>query len=220
MASIRQASGKRDMPPGQSGGLLSPLLETVRAGHVARWIEGRNILDCGCGRGRLLEMLSRDVHYIGVELDSRLVRYLQKRFLYAQFLCKDITKGLNFLEGGCFECIVLSAILEHLRSPRDLLEDIVRLLCPGGVIVITTPTPLWDLLLHSGSRLGIFDNNADEEHEVLLGRAEIEAMLEDSGLILEKYYRFSFGGNQLALGRKPDEHPKAANFSPTAGRQC
>lgn len=194
---------RRDQrPSGQRGGFLSPLLETLRVGHAARWVEGKYMLDCGCGRGRLLEMLGSGVCYTGVDNNPALVNYLQKRFPQSQFVCASVEE-LTFPKLVTFDCIVMTALLEHLVSPAEVLEHIVALLRPDGVLVITTPTPAYEILLHMGSRLGLFDRHADKDHKQLLTRADLEDALEGTGLQLERYYCFAFGGNQLAVGRKP-----------------
>ena len=68
---------KDHAPTGQIGGLLSSLLETLPEGQAAQWLEGKRVLDCGCGRGKLIDLLSPDVCYTGVDRDPTLVSYLQ-----------------------------------------------------------------------------------------------------------------------------------------------
>ena len=199
---VRRLFAEDDGPRGQIGGVLSPLLETMRTGHAARWIEGERVLDCGCGRGKLLERLGTDVSYTGVDHDIILVRYLRRRYPNAQFLSAEL-ESLDFSPMDAFDSVVMLALIEHLVSPEVVLKQLASFVRPGGLLILTTPTPLYGLLLHAGSRIGLFDRHADEDHKQLMNRAELEGTLARVGLQLERQYRFLFGGNQLVVARKP-----------------
>ena len=99
-------------------------------------------LDLGCGRGEWLELLAEsDIAAQGVDSN----RYFTQQ-------CREL--GLNAVEGdlvqflrqaGSESCSVVSAIhvLEHV-SFRDLVEVVdqaVRILKPGGIIIFETPNP-------------------------------------------------------------------------------
>lgn len=40
---------------------------------------------------------------------------------------------------GAFTTVVLGEVLEHVHAPRLAVENIHRILCPGGILVLTTP---------------------------------------------------------------------------------
>ena len=44
-------------------------------------------------------------------------------------------------------------------------------------MVLTTPAPSYELILKAGSRVSLFSRHAEEEHEDLARRSEIEAAL-------------------------------------------
>ncbi|MEW6740144.1 MAG: methyltransferase domain-containing protein [Nitrospirota bacterium] len=192
---------KDKTPTGQINGIISPLLETLRIGHAVRWIEGDWVLDCGCGRGKLYEMTNKKISYTGVDSDPLLIEHLQEYYPEAAFFCAR-AEELPFDESNQFDVIVMTALLEHIEKPGDLLHHLCSFLRPNGIIVLTTPNPYFNKLLHIGSRLGFFDKHADEEHKQLLCKSELRDMFLKSGLRVERYYRFLFGGNQLIIGRK------------------
>ncbi|MFQ5685037.1 MAG: class I SAM-dependent methyltransferase [Candidatus Scalindua sp.] len=192
-----------DAPKGHVGGMLSPLLEILRNGHAARWVEGKRILDCGCGRAKVLEFLGSNISYTGVDSDSEIVNYLEKRYPRGQFMCLNVEE-LSFPKCMMFDSIVMTAMLEHLDSPNKFLGHITSFLKPGGLVIITTPTPSYGRLLHYGSKIGVFDHVADEDHRSLLTRIDIEIAFNKAELQMERCYRFAIWGNQLVVGRKPD----------------
>lgn len=49
------------------------------------------------------------------------------------------------------------------------------------------------------SRLGLASKEAEEEHETLFDRDELERVLAEAGLRVEHYGRFLYGMNQLAV---------------------
>ncbi len=205
---LAQFARRNGVPKGQSGGILSPLLETLRAGHAAKWVKGPSVLDCGCGRGRILGMLGSDVAYTGIDRDPVLIEYLRGAYPASEFLCTDVD-DLSFPDDAKFDSIVMLALFEHLESPSSFLNDLASLLRPGGRLILTTPAPSYEFILKAGSKVSLFSRHAEEEHEDLAERSEIESALRAAGLEPEVFYRFLFGANQLMVGRKPSEDQTA-----------
>ena len=100
----------------------------------------RTILDVGCGRGRLGQLLKtlnpeRKVH--GVELDTDVAS--AARTVLDSVVSGDFqTMSLPFAE-GTFDCVVFADVLEHLIDPASALRRIRSLLAPDGVIVCSIP---------------------------------------------------------------------------------
>jgi O-antigen biosynthesis protein len=102
--------------------------------------EARMILDIGCGRGRLGQLLKtmnpeRQVH--GVELDTNVAS--AARTVLDSVASGDFqTMALPFAE-GTFDCVVFADVLEHLVDPASALHRIRPLLARDGVIVCSIP---------------------------------------------------------------------------------
>ncbi len=43
-------------------------------------------------------------------------------------------------EDSYFDAILCTEVLEHLTKPRDAVEELLRVLKPGGIIILTAPT--------------------------------------------------------------------------------
>ena len=201
MAIAERFLRRDDAPVGQVGGLISPLLEVLRTGEAARWVKGQWVLDCGCGRAKILQMLPPTIHYTGLDHDSHMVDYLRWRYPNGRFLCMDVEcKDLPAEEK--FDCLLMVAILEHVADAEASLQRWVRHVRPGGRVIVTTPVPLGQKLLKMGSRLKIFDREAADEHTRLYDRVALEQLF--AACVLEPiiYRRFALGGNQLIVGRK------------------
>ncbi len=108
---------------------------------------GMRVLDAGCGSGRHLceSFRTPGVEVAGVDLNradlgkakgflSLMAREQKGRWLVAQ---ADVTK-LPFADGS-FDVVICSEVLEHIKDNRTAVAELVRVLKPGGDLVVTVP---------------------------------------------------------------------------------
>jgi SAM-dependent methyltransferase len=122
--------------------------ETLRL-HVERYrFAARNarpgrLLDIACGVGygtRLLADECPDVSAaLGVDLSESAVAYAQRRYGRAGVSFR-IDDALRFHDPDRFDTIVSLETIEHVREPRCLVDRLVTMLRPGGVLVASVPT--------------------------------------------------------------------------------
>jgi ubiquinone/menaquinone biosynthesis C-methylase UbiE len=98
---------------------------------------GRRVLEIGCGRGVGVEILlgRGAVAVVGLDLDPRMVararRRLQRYGDRARVLVGDASALA--LPDATFDAVVDYGILHHVPDWRRALDEIVRVLKPGGV---------------------------------------------------------------------------------------
>jgi ubiquinone/menaquinone biosynthesis C-methylase UbiE len=116
------------------------------------FVAGRRVLDaaCGTGYGSATMAVAGAVSVVGVDLDSRILRYARRHFgrPNLEFRLADCER-LEFAPGS-FDLIVSSNTLEHLHHPELFLAGARRLLSAGGGLVVAVP-PITDqrsLALH------------------------------------------------------------------------
>jgi 2-polyprenyl-3-methyl-5-hydroxy-6-metoxy-1,4-benzoquinol methylase len=187
-------------------GLLSPWLASQRLKRVCKWVIGDAVLDVGCADGRLLGYLTKpeDLRYVGIDAGGREIAAAKTRFPEREFYALFVTENTDLPFRAGFDCIVMSAFIEHVDNPSGVLTRLKRELKPGGRVIITTPTCAAQPVLRFGSRLGIFSKEAFGEHKSHFGKDELVKVLADAGLRIEHYERFQFGFNQLAVARAKD----------------
>jgi SAM-dependent methyltransferase len=164
--------------------------------HVPR--AGR-VLDVGCG---LTDLPGRFEDYVGCDRNPDVLAQQRARFPKRDFFEWDIARGEappGLVAEGPFEGILLLAVLEHVRGPSGVLARLAPLLSPSGRLVATTPHPWGRWPLEAGAALGLLSAHARDEHEDLLGRADLIAAGRTAGLGLVAYRRFLLGMNQLAV---------------------
>ena len=97
---------------------------------VARLIGKRDrVLDVGCGRGRLLEMIDAEEMH-GVDLSKRGVEIACKKGIRAK-VC-DVEKERLPYPDGYFDVVICMELVEHLVDPVHALAEINRVLRRGG----------------------------------------------------------------------------------------
>ena len=97
---------------------------------------GSKVLDLGCGKGSLLNLLKHqhNVNGIGVEIDiEALIAALARG---CDVLLEDIDEGLAIIPDKIFDVAVLSETLQTIKRPRALLQQILRI---ADKAVITFP---------------------------------------------------------------------------------
>ena len=101
------------------------------------------ILDAGCGSGGNIDMLKdltfKKIFCLDISPDS--IKYLFK------FNTKNLVGKIEKLpfKSNSFDLVLATDVLEHIDHDSDALDELYRVLCPGGKIIITVPAfmSLW-----------------------------------------------------------------------------
>lgn len=104
--------------------------------------DGMSLLDCGCGPGRLIELLKGEMpglHCSGLEMDPRLVETAHKMLVDRGLdKCRIVcgTAENPELPETTFDFIILRLVLEHIPQPLQALCSLKKLLRSGGRIMV------------------------------------------------------------------------------------
>jgi SAM-dependent methyltransferase len=97
---------------------------------------GRRVLDLGCRHGALTRSYAPGNEVVGVDVDQEALQVAEE--LGIETVWADIEEGLGF-DDATFDVVVAAELLEHLREPRRLLDETLRVLRPGGTIAGSVP---------------------------------------------------------------------------------
>lgn len=107
-------------------------------------MEYKRVLEIGCGRGGFSDYLSRRFTHLGSlyacdysETALRLAMNRSKSDLKIVWQKEDIQK-LSFLD-KTFDTIISCETIEHVPYPTKALEELYRVLKPGGKFILTCP---------------------------------------------------------------------------------
>ena len=143
----------------------------AEAGHVADAISrGADVLELGCGYGRILPELAKKAGtLVGVDTSFANIRLGMKELAglpHCNLFCMDAALlGLRDRQFDCVVCIQNGISAFHVDK-RDLIREAVRVVRPGGRAVFSTYSErFWD------DRLRWFELQAQEG---LLGEIDYE----------------------------------------------
>lgn len=99
---------------------------------------GCRILEIGSGGGHVLAMFRRS-QLVANDVSGVFLDTARKNLegYDAEFVKGEVTK-VGF-DASSFDRIICTEVLEHVKEPEPILEEIARLLRPGGHAVITVP---------------------------------------------------------------------------------
>ena len=154
--------------------------------QIINWIKSEKpveVLEVGTATGYLsAEMTSLGCNVTGIEQDPGMAELARPHC--RRMLVGDI-ETLEVDTLGQFDAIVFGDVLEHLRNPRSVLEQLSKLLKPGGRILISLPNVanIWvrlNLLFgrFNYTRVGIFD----ESHLRFFTLKTAKELVADAGL--------------------------------------
>lgn len=118
-----------------------------RLGLMRRYValEGKRILDLGCGVGAFVRRLRQFSPYVyGVDVDAENVA---KGGEEVPNLALAVGERLPFRD-GVFDVVLLHEVLEHVTDDRATLREARRVLAPGGAVVVFCPNRLYPFETH------------------------------------------------------------------------
>lgn len=191
-------------------GALEGFLAKQRARIANRLIPGTlrlgKILDIGCGSYPyfLLNTSFYEKHGIDSSICLNGPFYPeQKMFIKTH----DIEKERKApYEDNSFDVVSMLAVFEHIEPERlvEVLREILRVMKPGGVFIMTTPAIWADALLRVMARLKLVSSDEIAEHKDAYNRSKIVYFLTAAGFRTEtmKFGYFEFFLNQWILATK------------------
>lgn len=121
-------------------------------------LEGRFILDIGCGLGTYVRRFRAfSPHVYGIDVDAPRLKEGAARG--TPNLMVAVAERLPFAD-ETFDVVVLNEVIEHVSDDAATLREAVRTLRPGGAVIIYAPNRLYPFETH-GVYLGkryIFGN--------------------------------------------------------------
>lgn len=93
------------------------------------------VLDVGCGTGSAYPLLKEFGTVIGVDNNHRAIEFAKQRG-YKKVIIGDACDLP--LDNEQFDLVVALDLIEHLSDEKTFIDELVRVLKPGGVLFVTT----------------------------------------------------------------------------------
>lgn len=173
--------------------VISPLRSVVQNKTQVR------VLELGCGFSganlKFLHTLFAEVHFSGMDL-----RVSSEPIAGIELFGAD----LNLWQPEAQWDFVFSlAVVEHLADPARHFRLMHDCLLPGGLVVLTTPTPLSFPVLMTLTALRVFDARTILDHKCYFTREGIAFHAQHAGFRMIAQETFQWGMNQYAILQVP-----------------
>jgi SAM-dependent methyltransferase len=153
---------------------------------------GARVLDVGAGRGSFVREARRQgMDAVALEMSAGAAVLWPREKIPG--LIADGARAP--FAGASFDIVRMKEVVEHVEAPLVLVEEARRLLRPGGLLILHTPTPYSQFY-----PIGNFWD--DYTHVRPFSRTGLRRLIEDAGLELVRIDAYVSGRNLLerALG--------------------
>ncbi|MBI4612674.1 MAG: methyltransferase domain-containing protein [Planctomycetes bacterium] len=149
-------------------------------------LEGKRVLDAGCGTGHFSRAAwERGGHVTALDVGPGLLRRVAEKCDARRVV--GSAAALPFADRQ-FDVVICTEVIEHTSHPRGAVSELVRVLSPGGLLIVTVPCRSWKWSLLVADRLKLRPYHG---HENWVGYYELKRWLSSEGLIVEQLFGFN-----------------------------
>jgi len=179
--------------------LLDAFIQHLRYRKVIPFIPTDSVLvDLGCGDGNFMWHVRHRIR-TGLGIDNGITAPVEMENI--SILPGNIDEKMP-VEDDFADVLVSIALLEHLTLPRVFIDEVYRILKPGGLLVMTTPSPAGRPVLEFlAFRLGVISVKYIEDHKHYFSLPELQDLLKMFTQVRISY--FQLGWNTFITARKP-----------------
>lgn len=139
LAGTKDGSSERFVPD-QDRGRLIEVEHVSRYRWAAQLAPGRTVLDAGCGAAYGSRLLAEAgaAEVVGVDIVETVLEAVAPSMPDEVRLRAGDLRALD-LDDGSFDLVVCFEVIEHFEDPFPVLDELVRVLAPGGLLLISSP---------------------------------------------------------------------------------
>ncbi len=181
-------------------GLLEFFLAVQRAKLANKLILAQcktgRVLDIGCSSYPIFLLTANFVEKFGLDKIKFNNSHYLKRFSFIHY---DIEEKADLsLEKDFFDVVTMLAFLEHIEYEKlnIFLKQVFSAVRPGGICIITVPSPWTHHLLCVLSKFSLISKVEIAEHKTNLRKRELLSLLSNAGFKNIKFGYFEFFMNR------------------------
>lgn len=156
-------------------------------------LEGKRVLDLGCGIGRnslklacyAHEVIGYDISEVAVAKANDIAKQLGVNNFRAQ------VNNFSDVEEGCFDVILCVNMLHHCATPLHVLNSIRKALRPGGQLIIMENNPLNPLFPLFFVLIGQIRSHLTKQY-LMVNRFTLSKIVTAAGMTIKKVQRYGF----------------------------
>jgi ubiquinone/menaquinone biosynthesis C-methylase UbiE len=178
---------------------IEPMLQFFRFSKVSPYFPSGGVLvDIGCNDPPDTINRVREKMDFCVGIDAEVQNTVSKNYELKQcFIKKKIP-----VESELANVVTMLAVLEHMDHPQAIINECFRILKPGGILLITVPSPLNKYPLEVLSKLGIVQQKMIDQHKNYFTHQSLRDMFDKAGFSSATVEAFQLGLNTFARAIK------------------
>jgi len=146
-----------------------------------------SVLDAGCGEGYITKEIAKAAHTVKAIDANHGSIAAAKKLNSAPNIDYELA-NIEVLKNQNFDKVVSSNVLEHVQDPKKALQSLLKVLKPGGKLILTFPN---EKMLCIGRKL-MFplswkEKKASTNHLRALTKEDIRSLLEGTGFEIARY---------------------------------
>ena len=148
------------------------MYEQEQARIIARSRFG-NILDVGCGMGYFLQCLDDRFKKFGIEPSEYAAEKSKQKGV-------EMLRSLATVPSGTMDVVVFRGTLQHMNKPLEDINQVMRILKPGGLFAIIATPDSESLVYKIWGQLPALDK---DRNWIIFGARELENILHRIGFV-------------------------------------
>ena len=113
----------------------------TRYDFAARYCEGKDVLEAGCGAGQGLGLLAKSASFlVGSDYTESLVRSASNHYRGRVPVMRADAQELPFRDDS-FDTVIFFEAVYYLQNVKAFLTECKRVLRPGGILVLCSANP-------------------------------------------------------------------------------
>jgi len=148
-----------------------------------------DLLDVGCGTGPMISLLAKeypDKHYVGVDLTPKMIEVAKaKNLANTEWIVGD-AENLP-IGDACYDIVINSQSYHHYPNPQAFMNEVMRVLRPGGLFVMRDNTTDNKALAWAVNHIELPLANVFGKGDVRMSTLdEVRTYCENAGLVVDK----------------------------------
>ena len=181
--------------------LLDKLIAHFRSRELKKNFSKKDkiVLDFGCGSNfNQLKKLYQDCKRVTL-VDRVSNDFKDDKITFINYQ-NDLDSLDRKIENNTYDCIILTAVIEHLDNPENVINVLKHKLNQNGFFFLTAPGKKSQVILEFlAYKLGLINADLVREHKRYYDRNEYEILSKKTNLFIKKFYFFEFGLNTACI---------------------
>ncbi len=97
-----------------------------------------HVLEVGCGAGNVIQNTDVENLY-GIDISEKMIHRIKERFRHKNVKLIRANAEKLPLKNNQLDKIICSELIEHVYNPSKTMSEMIRVLKPNGILIITIP---------------------------------------------------------------------------------